>query len=132
MIGGVAITGDAMAPADNTEPIIFQEWDYPELSGSLSIGDNGQCVNYAKALSGLDYSGHAISWSNYINSYAPSLKSVMVFDRSLSSLGHLAVVVGIKDDIITISERNYQGLWVISERTIDANDPSILGYVVGD
>ena len=132
MITGLATSGNAMAPASNIEPVVVQEWNYPVLSGSLSIDDNGQCVNYAKVLSGIYRSGHAINWSNYINSYAPSLKSVVVFDRSSSVLGHLAVVVKIEDNKITISERNYQGPWIISERVLDANDPSILGYVVAE
>ena len=129
LIAAFASSGEAKAPADDNEPIVYQELSYPALEGSLFPGDNGQCVNYAKAISGLSYSGNAIDWARYVDSSTPSLSAVVVFDRSLSPLGHLAVVIGIDDTKIRITERNYQGLWVVSERLIDSNDPSIVGFI---
>jgi len=108
----------------------YLEWDYPELPRELFDYDNGQCVNYAKTLSGIFRFGNAIDWVQFVDSDTPTLKSVVVFDTSHSELGHLAVVYKIDlNKQILIVERNYEDLWVISTRSLDWDDPSILGYV---
>ncbi len=108
----------------------YLEWDYPELPRELFDYDNGQCVNYAKTLSGIFHSGNAIDWVRYVDSDTPSLRSVMVFDTSHSELGHLAVVYKIdpRKEILVV-ERNYIDEWIISTRSLDWDDPSIIGYV---
>ena len=104
-------------------------WQYPLLPTELFEGDNGQCVNYAKALTGLNYFGDAIDWASYINSSEPELKSVVVFDETVNPFGHLATVVEINQDSFIVTERNYQDLWIVSTRSVNFDEPSILGFV---
>ena len=93
----------------------------------LFAGDNGQCVNYSRALSGLQIKGNAIDWTDDVNANEPELGAVVVF-----YYGHLAVVTEIDylNHTITITERNYKGVWNISERTIPWNSEDIVGYVI--
>lgn len=108
-------------------PISYKSWDYPELIGDLFENDNGQCVNYAKVLAEMDIYGNAIEWIDDINTYEPELKAVTVFNY-----GHLGVVTEIdyREYTITISERNYEGLWIVNERTLPWNDETIEGYII--
>ncbi len=108
----------------------YLEWDYPELPRELFDYDNGQCVNYAKTLSGIFRTGDAIDWVRYVDSNTPTLKAVMVFDDTHSPLGHLAVVYKIDfGKRIFVVARNVEALWVISTSSFDWDDPSVIGYV---
>ena len=104
-----------------------QVWNYPQLPSVLYEGDTGYCVDYAKALTGLSYKGNAIEWAKYINSKNPTLGSTVVFN--IGRYGHLGVVVEIESDRFKITERNYNGLFMVNERWVNNDDPSIMGYV---
>lgn len=111
-------------------PTIEIEWNYPKLPEKLFDGDNGECVNYARTLSGIyGIRGNAKEWKDKVNSKQPSIGSIVVFE-----FGHLGVVFKINylTRTIWITERNYVGLWIVSERKLKMDDESIYGYVVKD
>lgn len=115
------------------EPKI-ESWIYPALPVILpgdevgSIG-RGQCVNYARALSGQYLSGNANEWLTYVNSWKPSLKAVVVLDKG--KFGHLGVVFYIdwENKRFKYVSRNELGLWIINETEMNFDDPRILGFV---
>lgn len=125
---GIASASDTIAPGVN-ESFKPQVWEYPVLPKILFGTDNGQCVNYARQLSGINYSGNAITWSAFVVSQRPNLGSVVVFDESVNLNGHLAVVVALYENYFIVSERNYEGLYIVSERKVDYNDSTILGFI---
>lgn len=70
--------------------------------------------------------GNANRWASNARSqgYTVSTTPVIgsVAQTSSGSLGHVAVVVGINDTTVTISEMNYQGRYVVSTRTVPIPD----------
>ena len=102
---------------------IYEKLDLPATPDSLYLTDDGKCVKYARWLSGIELYGDAYEWEDYINSQSPTLGAVVVFDYN-----HLGVVVEIWPDRFKISERNYEGLWIVSERWIE-DDATVLGFV---
>lgn len=90
------------------------------------IGD-GWCVSYVKYITGVTYAGDAWYWKNYINTTEPIIGDIVVLNES--RLGHVAVIKGIYDDSILITEQNYNVRYIISERTISKSYPYIVGYI---
>ncbi len=88
---------------------------------------NGQCVQYAEYVTGIYRRGNANVWTKYINSTEPVIGSIVVLNEG--SIGHLAAVKDIKGDSILITEQNYLGKYIISERLFSASYLNILGYV---
>jgi len=83
-----------------------------------------QCVAYAKSR-GLVISGNA---KNIIPNVEYPVVGGGVLLRS-GYYGHIAVVERIDGESILISESNWEGCGIISQRTIMLNDPDIRGYV---
>jgi surface antigen len=48
-----------------------------------------------------------------------------------SAFGHVAIVRGVSGGNVTISEMNYVGPFIVSQRTIPANFWAIRGYIYG-
>ncbi|MFR4252897.1 MAG: CHAP domain-containing protein [Weissella confusa] len=91
----------------------------------------GQCTWYVKnTLSWLgNYWGNANQWAasaaaaGRLVDSNPTVGSVAVFMPGVagaSSYGHVAVVTGVNGGMVTISEMNAQGEYVISSRTVSA------------
>ena len=87
----------------------------------------GQCVGYVKYITGIDYSGNAIVWKDYINLTSPEVGAIVVLQ--VGRWGHIGLVKEIKDDKIVVRSRNWRGLWVISDDEFDMDDLRILGYI---
>ena len=87
----------------------------------------GQCVGFVKYITGVEYSGNANVWTQYINSDTPEIGYIVVIQAG--RWGHVGFVTEIKDDKITIRSRNWRGLWIISDDEFETNDIRILGYI---
>jgi surface antigen len=93
---------------------------------------NGTCVPYARERTGIQIFGWAGSFIERANEYGyktgniPEIGAIVVTNEGG---GHVAVVEDIKNDLIIISEQNFKGLYVISQREIAYNNPHILGYI---
>jgi len=94
---------------------------------------NGSCMPYARSRSGLPISGSACTILNRLDDYGlsyreePAVGTVVV--TSEGPCGHVAVVEEIKEKTIVISEQNYKGLYVVSERELAIDSELIQGYV---
>ena len=113
----------------------------PYMSGVLPGDENplyaGQCVNYVKYITGVNHSGNAGQWVQYINSNVPVITeeegSIMVMNTG--KFGHIAIAKYIDDTKVLMNGRN-QGtvsgseLWMISDKWINIDDERILGYIV--
>ena len=111
-------------------------WDpIPEIpkKGSIRSYGNGTCVPYARARSGLQLFGRAdtflgqVTEAGYSTSTTPIVGSIVVLDEG--AIGHVAVVEEVLGESIRISEQNYKGLYIVSERTIPVSYERILGYI---
>lgn len=98
-----------------------------ELPGDDNPMVAGQCVNYVKYVTGVEYSGNANTWEQYINSDSPIIGSIVVI--KIGRFGHLGIVVKMRDESIVVRSRNYEGLWIISDNSFELNDIRIIGYI---
>lgn len=105
----------------------------PEITiKNLESYGNGQCVPYARYKTGIQLTGWAGSLldraedEGYLVSDIPAKGGMVITNESN---GHVAVVEDVDDKIITISEQNYKGLYIVSSRKLSINDPIIKGYI---
>lgn len=88
----------------------------------------GQCVNWVKYITGLNYPGNAKDWVQYINSDKPVVGSVVVLN--VGKWGHIGVVVKVEGNTVTVRSRNWLGLYIVSDDEFDINDNRLTGYIV--
>jgi len=98
------------------------------LPGDWNIRVAGQCVNWARYISGVSFSGNAITWNRYINSDTPHVGDIIVMNIN-KYLGHVGVVIAYDNDTVTIRSRNFRGLWIVSDDQFDRDDVRIVGYI---
>lgn len=110
--------------------VVAQTYSYspkPTHSAYIPVGD-GQCVPFIQSHGYGAYRGNAEDWKVYINSDVPVVGGVVVLDES--ERGHLALILAIVGDKVWIVEQNYEGVGIVSYRTIDVGYAKIAGYVV--
>lgn len=84
------------------------------------------CVSYARWRSGINVPPMGLAKYWPVNSDIPVVGAVVVFGGS--STGHAAVVVEILGTKMRLDEANYTRCRVTTDRWVDMNDPTILGY----
>jgi surface antigen len=52
-----------------------------------------------------------------------------VVQTSESWAGHVAIIISMTENTITIKEQNYRCRWCVTTRTLSINDPVIIGYI---
>ncbi len=104
-----------------------------------SIGSNrftsGYCTDWAARQTGwVDWHGNAKTWGS--NAAANGHKvgkeyaaTGAIVQTRESSYGHVAYVKEVKGNQVIISEMNYKGRGVVSERTLNINDPKIVTFI---
>ena len=98
---------------------------YKALQRYLPAG-NGQCVAFLKANGFEGFKGNAHKWKKYINSDIGWVGSAVLLDEG--KFQHLALIIGTEDGY-NLVEQNYEGLYIVSERTIPFNYPRIVGFI---
>lgn len=94
----------------------------------------GYCTYYVAQKRFIPWSGNAISWLSGARSFGfstgstPQVGAIVVTSEG-GRTGHVGMVDGVSGDQITITEMNYRGFGVISQRTISASYGRILGYI---
>jgi len=120
-------------------------WDYGTLKAPVLLHTekrrpvkrvkyygNGTCVPYARARTGIQLYGWARHFldraedNGYSTSTNPVIGGMVI---TTEGRGHVAVVEDVGTFTISISEQNFTGRYQISERTLDKDDPRILGYI---
>ncbi len=93
----------------------------------------GWCTWYVAQHKYVPWGGNAGTWLYHARAYGaktgkkPRKGSIMV--TSESPWGHVAIVVKVKGDQITVKEMNYKGWGIESSRTISARSRVIKGYI---
>jgi hypothetical protein len=111
-------------PSEEYKEAVFVVEKIKKTTGGVG---NGWCVDYARAMTGIEHNGNAWYWKNYINSSAPAIGSIAVMAEG--PVGHLSVVKEVNEETIILSEQNYIGRYIISSREVDINYGAIIGYV---
>lgn len=94
----------------------------------------GYCTYYVSERRDIPWSGNAISWLSGARSFGfqtgntPQVGAIIVTSEG-GATGHVGMVDGVNGDQIMITEMNYRGFGVISQRTISASYGAILGYI---
>lgn len=130
------------------ESYTYQPWDYGFIRAPIIITTkktpqdrelnpvyyygNGTCVPYARIRTGIKLYGWAGTFmeratvAKYATTTEPAVGRMMITNESN---GHVAVVEKVTDTHIHISEQNYKGLYIVSNRILQLDDPRILGYI---
>lgn len=94
---------------------------------------NGTCVPYARHRTGIalyGWAGEFLAKAGksplYEVTEVPMVGSIVVTNESN---GHIAVVESITEDGIIVSEQNYDGLYLVTERSIPFESTLIEGYI---
>lgn len=94
----------------------------------------GWCTYYVASRKNIPSNwGNAGDWlysaqrSGYSTGGSPAVGAVIVTGESW--WGHVGIIESVNDNLITISEMNYNGWGVTSSRTISAYNPVIKGYI---
>jgi len=94
----------------------------------------GYCTNYVNAVTGKNIGGNAGTWlsgaraKGYEIGNTPRAGAIIVTNESW--VGHVGVIKSVNNDgTITITEQNYKGYGIVSERTLPASSGRIKGYV---
>ncbi len=96
---------------------------------------SGYCTDWAARQTGwVDWRGNAKAWGSNAAANGHKVGKEYAAAGSIvqtreSSYGHVAYVKEVKGNKITISEMNYKGRGVVSERTLDINDPKIVTFI---
>jgi len=96
----------------------------------------GECTYYVATRTDISWSGNAGRWWVNARPYRPEgdiavAGAIVVFEGpGYSSAGHVGFVDSVNPDgSFVITEMNYGGWGRIDQRTISANDPSIVGFI---
>ena len=93
-----------------------------------------QCVYYVTQKTGIQIKGNAIDWPGNAESFGygfykePRIGGAVAI-ATKNKFGHIAIVESFAPNAIVISEQNFRACGVITWRTIELNDPQILGYI---
>jgi surface antigen len=94
----------------------------------------GYCTYYVSQRRNVTWSGNAVTWlsnaraQGVLTGDTPQAGAIMVTSEG-GYTGHVAYIESVDGDNINITEMNYHGWGVVSQRTISINDHSIMGYI---
>jgi peptidoglycan DL-endopeptidase CwlO len=95
----------------------------------------GQCTWYVASMRNIPWSGNARDWwpnaaaMGFAEGQTPQVGSVMVED--LSIYGHVALVTAVNGSSWTVSEMNYNGPYVVDQRTLSPGQDPVIGFIYG-
>jgi len=96
------------------------------VNSSQNTYSYGYCTHYVKEqLSWVPNSlGHAVNWINGLKSTSTPKVGMVAWQGGwiASGLGHVAVVIGVDGDMVTVREKNFVGWNHISTRTVHVSE----------
>jgi hypothetical protein len=133
-----AIPATAAMPVliwEDVDPFIGEAYIYPQavfptpvpLKKDYEPVGTGFCVPFVQAHGFKDYRGNARDWVQYINSEIGWPGYAVLLDEG-GYYQHLALIIG-TDGGYNLIEQNYEGLYVVSERTIPFDYDKIIGFI---
>ena len=115
------------------ETVVSVPLEEPTKLEPVGSYGNGTCVPYARQRTGIDLYGwagqfleKASSSEQYVVTEIPMPGCIVVTNEGG---GHVAVVEEVVDGGILVSEQNYAGLYVVTERKIPFESELIEGYI---
>jgi hypothetical protein len=88
------------------------------------------CVSYARWLTGINVGTIKVAKNHPVNSQTPIVGSLVVFGANKKSpAGHLAVVIAVNGDKMTIKESNWHYCHE-GQRVIPIKEPDIKGFYI--
>ena len=105
----------------------------PENLNRVRYYGNGTCMPYARHRSGIEIYGWASTIlgrlpENTSTSTQPEIGAVVVTNEG--PYKHVAVVEEVSSFTIVVSEQNYLGVFVVSQRILNIDDPVIISYII--
>lgn len=105
------------------------------LQSSKTRFPYGYCTYYVSTKVDVQWSGNAGAWlahaqnDGYTTGKEPAPGAILVTNEG--SVGHVALTESINDSdrTFTVSEMNYEGLGIISRRTLSFDDGHIKGFI---
>jgi surface antigen len=95
----------------------------------------GQCTWYVASKRNIPWSGNARDWwpnaaaMGFAEGQTPQVGAVMV--ENLSIYGHVALVTEVNGSSWTVSEMNYNGPYVVDQRTLSPGQDPVIGFIYG-
>jgi len=114
---------------------------YPKINQVEDDGDlkahkfpYGQCTWYVATRRFIPWGGNAKSWLLNAQKYGyeigkKPIVGAIVVTKENALYGHVAYVESVRDDVIIISEMNFNGWGIVDKRELSINDWRILGYI---
>lgn len=93
----------------------------PTGSPPLSWWDWGNCTYFVASKRPVGFWNNASSWYSQAQRDGWAVGSVPKVGAIAWEYGHVALVIGISGDLVTIQEMNYKGLGVVTTRTLPAS-----------
>lgn len=143
LAGGVtpvaSVTQESLTPVEPGAPFCKPALAAGDVSDPCSGGIAGQCTWWAAFNFPVDWGpppGNAAQWwpnsPAAQHSASPALGDVVVWGSGFPGSGgngHVAIVIGVSSNSITVSEMNYLHPGVVDERTDPLPDQYIEGYI---
>ncbi len=142
-VGGYLVIPGGRLPApkvvENTSPTTSKKFS-PSIPKASSIAGNhkfapGYCTDYvARKVPGITWGGNANRWIANSKAHGatvdrnPVAGAILVTSEN-RRYGHVAYIESVKGSEVTISEWNYEGLYIKSVRTLDISDKRIQGVI---
>jgi surface antigen len=110
----------------------------PAIGASATNPNNfspGQCTWYVASQRNIPWMGNAIDWwpnaaaAGFSEGQTPQVGSIMV--ENLSVYGHVALVTAVNGSSWTVSEMNYNGPYVVDQRTLSQGQDPVIGFIYG-
>lgn len=117
------------SPDPQTVERAYQSYLLTEKAKKLVGKYGGPCVTFARVFTQAtpDVVG-GMARAVKTNTTTPEIGAIIKTNES--SYGHLAVVIGIDEETVTVVEANYHWNGIIDIREIGVDDPRIMGYLI--
>ena len=89
--------------------------------------EDGWCVSFVRSHGFEEYNGDAHTWKRFINALEPIVGSAIVLDEGTD--GHVALITAVSSGSLDLIEQNFEGLGIVSTRSLDRFSTSIVGYI---
>ena len=143
-VGDELILPHGRKPYVPSPPVVKPKKTAKSYAYSRPTGDNchtfvrGQCTWYVASRRCIPWTGHAKTWlanarkMGFQTGNTPAKGAIISLRETgwaARRYGHVGYVESFNETAVTFSEMNFKGPWVKTIRTLDLNDPKIIGYI---
>lgn len=130
----IMIPGGSVPPPVKPKPTILEGRVTVQPTPGGHIFAKGHCTYYVASRMFIPWGGNAKNWPENSRKYGARLGSVPIAGSIVvttsSPWGHVAIVEEVfNDGTFTITEMNYKGIGIISQRRLNINDDTIRTFI---